>query len=100
MDAKLKAGQEIRVQEILIKLTDITLKRLPLDPRTGLGDDELRITLLVKSGNKEEEIVLFKQYVNEQPAATFEGYEIILRKADMESVELAVSKSATVESRE
>lgn len=91
MTFKLEVGDENEENGLRVKLVEIGVKRLPLDPKTGLGDDELEVILQVKTGEKEEEIVFSKQYLNEKPQEKFEGYTITLLKGDTKSVELSVT---------
>jgi hypothetical protein len=88
---KLECEEEQTVGSLQIKVIDITVKRPPINPETGLGDDVLRVSLNLKVGDKEEGIDFFKQYVNEQPKEKFEGYEITMISGDEKTVELSVT---------
>ncbi len=91
MAFRLEVGNEKEEKGLIVKLADITVKRLPLDPETGLGDDELRVTLLVNIGGKEKEIVMFKEYSGQRPSEKFGRYTITMLQGDPKSVELSVT---------
>jgi len=92
MKIKLKINDEFRIDDLLIKVIEITIKRALVDLETGLGDDVLRVTLRMKRGDKENDIDLFKEYVNDKPVTSFEGYEITMIYGDEKSVELDINK--------
>jgi hypothetical protein len=89
VDIKLGRGETYRSNGLQVLVKEIILLRLPIDPETGIGSDELELILLLK-GSSELECRLNMTSPAKKPSVDFEGHTITLNGYDGRAVELGI----------
>lgn len=78
--------------DFVVSVLDISVKRLHVNPKTGLGGDALRVKLKVKSGLKSKDIVLETGKFGEEGLEVF-GHNLKLLGGDFYRFKLQIKKN-------
>jgi hypothetical protein len=80
-EVTLKPGEKAKIGSLEMELSDITKKRLPINPETGEGrDEEVHLRLVLKEGGETSEVVL--EYRGPTLKTESRGHKIVLLEVE------------------
>ena len=92
---KFSKGQTVAIGSAKVTLKDIVVKRLPINPETGLGGDELQATFSVSEGKERTDIFLSSRpgsssmktmggYIFGLNGGSYDGVALVVERVEME----------------